>query len=103
MSTWIAVLAASLAAFGVKLAGYLMPGRWLDHPRAARVTALLPAALLAALVVVQAASAGPRLVADARLVGVAVAAAALWLRAPFLLVVVLAAAAAATTRALGWG
>lgn len=102
MTTWGAVLGASAVAYALKLAGHLVPARWLEHPRAARVTALLPVALLAALVVVQTVSAGDRLVLDARLLGLGVAAVALVLRAPFILVVVLAAVAAALARAAGW-
>lgn len=101
--TWLAVVVASVAAYLLKLVGYLVPARWLEHPVAARVTALLPAALLAALVVVQTVGDGAHVRLDARLVGVGVAVVALVFRAPFLVVVVLAAVAAALTRALGWG
>jgi Branched-chain amino acid transport protein (AzlD) len=80
-----------------------VPSRALQHPVAQRVTTVLPAALLAALVVVQTFSTGARLVLDARVCGLAVAVVALLLRAPFLVVVVLAAAAAAGVRAAGWG
>lgn len=103
MSTWAAVLAASVIAFACKLAGYSIPPRWLAHPRIIRVTAMLPAALLAALVVLQTFSTGTRLVLDARAAGLVVAVAALVLRAPFIVVVVLAAGTAAALRALGWG
>ena len=63
----------------------------------------VPAALLAALVMVQTFSTGDRLTVDARVAGLAVAAVALVLRAPFLVVVVLAAATAAALRAAGSG
>lgn len=43
------------------------------------------------------------LVLDARAIGVAVAAIAIWLRTPILLVVLLAAAVTAAARALGIG
>lgn len=102
-AAWVAVLAASAVAFATKLAGHLVPPAWLEGPRVSGVSALLPAALLAALVVVQTASSGAHLVVDARAVGLAVAAVALLLRAPFVLVVVLAAAGAAAVRAAGWG
>ena len=103
MSTWVAVIAASLISFALKLSGYLVPARWLENPLATRISALLPAALLAALVMVQTFSSGARLTVDARAAGLAVAAVALVLRAPFLVVVVLAAATAAAVRAAGWG
>ena len=102
MSVWVTVLVASGAAFGLKYAGHVVPHHWLDGPRTRRVTDLLPVALLAALVAVQAFTTGTALVLDARAAAVAVAVVALLLRAPFLVVVVLAAATAAVLRALGW-
>ena len=74
------------------------PQRLLEHPLASRVSALLPVALLAALVAVQTLSTGTRLVVDARLAGVAAAVVALLLRAPFLVVVAVAAATTAGVR-----
>lgn len=104
MSLWTTVLLASGLSFALKLAGYVVPHHVLDGPVLSRVSAMLPVALLSALVAVQTFTSGGRvLTLDARAAGVAVAVAALLLRAPFLLVVVLAAATAATLRALGWG
>jgi hypothetical protein len=101
--SWAWLLVACAAAFVLKLAGYLVPEHLLDHPAVVRVSALLPVALLAALVAVQSLGGpGGTLVADARLAGVGVAVAALLLRAPFLVVITLAAATAAGMRALGW-
>jgi hypothetical protein len=100
---WITVLAASAAAFGLKLAGHLVPEHWLATARVQRTSALVTVALLVALVVVQTFADGQAVVVDARVPALAVAAVALTLRAPFLLVVVLAAATAAGLRALGWG
>jgi uncharacterized membrane protein len=103
MTMWTAVLVASALACALKFLGYVVPAQWLDGPRTSRVTSALPIALLSALVAVQTLT-GPSgsLVVDSRLVAVAVACAALALRAPFLLVVVLAAGTAALLRALGW-
>ncbi len=104
MSQWVTVLAACLVAYLLKLAGYLVPARWLSGPRVRRVTGLLPVALLTALVVVQTFASGSHgLTLDARTAGLAVAVVALLLRAPFLVVVLLAAATAAGLRHLGWG
>lgn len=103
MSTWIAVLAASVIAFGIKLAGYTVPPVLLQQPRALRVTEVLPAALLASLVVLQTFSSGQHLVLDARAAALVVAAGALLLRAPFIVVVALGALTAAVLRMLGWG
>lgn len=102
MSLWVTVLAACAAAYLLKLVGHLVPRRWLDGALLRRTTALLPVALLSALVVVQALVAHQRLVLDARALGLTVAALALLLRAPFVVVVVLAAATAALARHLGW-
>jgi uncharacterized membrane protein len=104
MSLWVAVVVAALTAFALKLAGYLVPESALAHPRARRVTAAIPVAMLAALVATQTFG-GPNgtLVVDARLAAVGVAVVALILRAPFLVVVLLGAVTAAGLRALGWG
>ncbi|MEE1618836.1 AzlD domain-containing protein [Brachybacterium sp. J153] len=99
---WIGVVLASLVSFGQKWIGYQVPSETLDRPRVSRITALLPIALLGALVAVQAATSGTVLVADARLVALLAAAVLLLLRAPFLVVVIGAAATAAVLRALGW-
>jgi hypothetical protein len=72
----------------------------LERERVRRGAVLLPVALLAALTVVQAFAAGRHLQLDARAAGLAVAAVAVLLRAPFLLVVALAAATAALLRAV---
>ena len=103
MTSWTWIVVACLAAYVLKIAGYLVPERVLEHPRMARVTSVLTIGLLSALVVMNTFAAGTDLVVDARLAALVVAAIALVLRAPFLLVVVLGAAAAAATRALGWG
>lgn len=100
--TWAAVALASAGCFLLKLAGYVVPREWLDNPRVSRVTALIPVAMLAALVVVQTVGAGQAVAVDARLAGVAAGAVALLLRAPFLVVVIVAGAVAAGLRALGW-
>ena len=103
MSTWIAVLAAAAIAFAVKFAGYVVPPALLEEPRVARVTGMLPAALLASLIVVQTFTNGQQLALDARAAGLLVAVVALVCLAPFIVVVVLAAVTAAGLRALGWG
>jgi uncharacterized membrane protein len=97
---WAAILLSAAGCYALKLAGLSVPQRVLDHPVVERVADLLPVALLAALVAVQTVADGPALVLDARLLGLAVAAVALMLRAPFLVVVLLAAATAAVARLL---
>lgn len=100
MTLWVAVAAACALAYALKLAGYLVPHRLLEVPWVARVTPLLPVALLSSLVVTQAFVGDRSLVLDARAAGVAVAVVALLLRAPFLVVIALAAATAALLRAV---
>jgi uncharacterized membrane protein len=93
------VVAVIVGCYLLKLAGYLVPARVLEHPRTRRLVELLPVALLAALVVVEALADGRRLQFDGpRLAGFAVGALAVWRRAPFLVVVVLAGATAALLR-----
>ncbi len=100
---WAAVLVGSLSAYLLKLAGYLIPERFLVSPTVRRVTLLIPVSLLAALLVVQTfATNEGTLGIDARIIGLAVAAIALTLRAPLLVAVLGAAASAALVRALGW-
>ena len=102
-ATWAAVLAMAAVCYALKLAGLSVPERVLDSPRVRAVAILLPVALLAGLTAVQTFSDGRGLVIDARAAGVAAAAVALLLRAPFLVVVLVAAAVAAGLRAVGVG
>jgi branched-subunit amino acid transport protein len=92
---WATVVAASLGCYLLKLAGLSVPAAWVEQPWVARVVDFVPAALLAALVAVHGVTSGHDLVLDGRLVGLAVAALALALRAPFIVVLVLAGAAGA--------
>ncbi len=98
---WAAVLIGSMLAYGQKLLGYAIPQRALDGPRSQSAIVLLPLSMLAALVAVQTFGSASGLVLDARFAGLLAAAAALMLRAPFLVVVLTAAAVAAGLRALG--
>lgn len=98
--TWVALLAAGVGCYLLKLAGLSVPPRVLARPTVARVTGLMPVALLGSLVAVQALGAGQAIVVDARLAGLAFAVGALLLRAPFLVVVVGAAVVAAGLRLL---
>ncbi|MDA3021798.1 MAG: AzlD domain-containing protein [Actinomycetota bacterium] len=98
---WAAVLIGSLGCYLEKLFGFILPPALLDRPMIRSVAALLPIAMLAALVAVQTFGSGQSLVIDARLAGVAVAVVALLLRAPFLAVVLAAAITAALLRASG--
>ena len=87
---WAVLLGAGVGCYGLKLLGLSVPAAWVQRRWVTRVVEFVPAALLAALVAVQAATTGTRLVADGRLVALAVAAVAFALRAPFIVVLVLA-------------
>ncbi|MET4705025.1 AzlD domain-containing protein [Frigoribacterium sp. UYMn621] len=100
MTLWLIVIIASLTCLSLKIAGYLVPASFLEKPAPARVANLLTVALLAALIAVQTLGAGSRIVFDARLPAVAVAALLLALRVPFIVVVIAAAATAALIRAV---
>lgn len=99
---WPTILIASGAAYALKLIGYVVPQRWLDAPTSRRVTALIPVALLSALIGIWTLVDGSTITIDARVPGVLAALIALLLRAPFLVVIVTAAAVTAVVRALGW-
>ena len=103
MSLWWAIVLASAGCYLFKLAGLSVPPSVLERPVVHRLTGLLPAALLAALVVVQVFGGAQTLAIDARLVALGAAAVMLWLRAPFIVVVAGSAAVAALLRFAGWG
>jgi uncharacterized membrane protein len=99
----VAILVLAAGTLAMKALGPLASaGRELP-PRLQQLVELLPAALLAALVANQTFADGAEMSVDARIVGLAVAAVAVALRAPFILVVVLGAGATALVRAFGWG
>jgi branched-subunit amino acid transport protein len=85
-----------LKAAGPMLLGNRSLPRWLDL-----AAALLPAALLAALVVVSTISGERQYIIDARILGVGAAGIALWRKAPFIVAVLAAAAVTAAARACG--
>lgn len=97
---WWAVLATCAGCYALKLAGLSAPRKVLDHPGVQRFAALVPVALLAALIAVQTFAHGRSLHLDwPRTAGLGAAVVALLLRAPFLVVL---AAAAVVTAALRW-
>lgn len=100
MNIWIAIGATAVGCYAVKLIGLLVPAGVLELPLVKRLAALLPVALLAALTAQQTFADGRVLVVDAKAAGLAAAAVALLLRAPFLLVVGAAVAVTAGMRAL---
>lgn len=98
--TWWLVVALSAGALALKVAGFVVVGSRKLPSSLEQCLLLIPAALLAALVVKDTFSSAHELVIDARTVGLAVAIIAAWRKAPLIVVVVLAAAATAITRGL---
>jgi branched-subunit amino acid transport protein len=96
----LVVLVLGAATYALKAAGPLVLGNRQLPDWLARVVALLPAPLLAALVVVSVAVDGGRLVLDARVVGVLAAGVVLARGGGFITTVLVAAVATAVVRAL---
>ncbi|MCL2736406.1 MAG: AzlD domain-containing protein [Propionibacteriaceae bacterium] len=100
---WLTIAAAVAVIVATKLAGHLIPPSWVSSPKITPIVSLVSVALLAGLVAQQTLDGGHHLVLDARVAALAVAAIALWRKAPFIVVIILAAATAALLRYLGWG
>ncbi|MDQ3880767.1 MAG: AzlD domain-containing protein [Chloroflexota bacterium] len=98
---WLTVIAVGVGTIFLKGVGPVVLGGRSLPPRLGSVVAMLAPALLAALVATAAVASGQRLVADARLIGLGVAALGITLRAPVLAVVLAAAVSAAIARLLG--
>ena len=95
------MLVLAAAAYSFKVLGLIVIGRRPLPSALERCLALIPAAMIAALVVNDTFAAGKDLVLDARAAGVAAAALAVWRRAPLIVVVVIGAAVTAAVRQLG--
>lgn len=92
---WIATIGTSVIAFILKFTGHSIPQHWLESPKLQRVNALIPIALLSALVAVQTFTSESKVMVDHRLVGLCTAILALLLKAPFPVVVISAAVTSA--------
>ncbi|MEZ5089064.1 MAG: AzlD domain-containing protein [Micropruina sp.] len=101
MSMWGWILLACVAAYALKLAGYLLPASLLDRPFVPSLAGALTVGLLASRVVSNTVAAGQQLVFDSRLLGLAAAAVALRLKAPYIVVVIVGALATAAGRLAG--
>ncbi len=96
--SWGVLLALAAAAYALKALGPVFAGRRIVDGGSGAILDVLPIPLLAALILVQTLDGGERLVLDARVPALGVAAVLVWRRAPFLVVVVAAAATAALLR-----
>ncbi len=102
VGVWVTVGGLALATAAVKAFGPVVFGRRELPTLLGRLIPLLAPALLAALVVTET-TAGPgrTITIDARVLGVAVAAVGLAVRAPLYVIVIAAAASTALLRAVG--
>lgn len=98
---WALIFVLSAFAYLCKAMGLVVVGGRTMPRVVERCLALIPASLLAALVVKDTFTSMQDVALDARAAGLAVALVAVWRRAPFIVVVVAAMAATAAVRALG--
>lgn len=102
MSWWF-VLALAGGCFAFKMIGLVVVGERHMPAVVERCLALIPGAMICALIVVNTVSDGQRLVVDARAAGVAAAIVAAWRRAPLIVVIVVGAAVTALVRQVAAG
>lgn len=100
---WLVVLLVGAATAAIKAAGPALLGGRPIPGALVPVFSLLAPPLFAALVATQTFASGHRLTVDARLLGLAIALAAAFLRAPAIVVIVCAAAATAALRLVAGG
>jgi branched-subunit amino acid transport protein len=98
--SWSTLLIIGFGAYAFKALGLAVIGSRSMPERVTACLDLLPAALLPALIVANTLVSDRRMVIDARIAGVAVAALLTWRKAPFPLIIGLAAATTALVRAI---
>ena len=99
--TWTLVLVLAAVAYAFKATGLVVLGGRQLPAVVDRCLALIPAALVAALIVKDTFASGQQMVLDARAAGVGVAAFLAWRRVPLIAVIVAGAAVTALVRAAG--
>ena len=97
---WWLIIVLSAVAYALKVAGFVVVGGRTMPSVLERCLALIPASLLAALVVKDTFTTAQDLVVDARAAGLLVTLFAVWRKAPFIVVVLAAMAATAVVRAI---
>jgi len=98
--SWTLIVLLALGAYAFKFTGLVIIGARTLSPVLERCLALIPAAVISALIVKDTLTTGQDVVIDARAVGIIVAVFAAWRRAPLILVIVAGAAATALVRQL---
>ena len=96
--TWTLIILLTLGAYAFKVTGLMFLGGRSLPPIFERCLALIPAAVVTALVMKDTFTNGQDLVLDARALGIAVAGIAAWRKAPLIVVIVLGATVTALVR-----
>jgi hypothetical protein len=97
--SWTAIVLLSAGVLTQRLVGMFAGGAMLARvPALARLASLIPAAVVAAVIVQLTVASGKSIVVDERLAGMAVAGLLVWRKAPFVVVIVAAAATTALLR-----
>jgi branched-subunit amino acid transport protein len=96
--SWTFVLLLAGTAYAFKVLGLVLVGDRSLPPVFERCLALIPAALIAAIVMLNTFAHGQHLQIDARAAGVGAAVVAAWRKAPLIVVIVLGAAVTALVR-----
>lgn len=98
--SWTLIIALAIGAYVFKFTGLvILGGRTLPAPFE-RCLALIPVAVISALIVKDTVTQGRDVVIDARAAGIAVAVLLAWRRAPLIVVIVAGAVATALVRQL---
>jgi branched-subunit amino acid transport protein len=98
--SWTFVIVLAATAYAFKVLGLVVIGDRQLPPMLDRCLALIPAALIAALVVKDTFSVGQHLQIDARAAGVGMAVIAAWRKAPLIVVILIGAGVTAAVRAI---
>ena len=96
--TWTLIILLTIGAYAFKVTGLVILGGRTLPPIFERCLALIPAAVVTALVMKDTFTQGQELVLDARALVIAVAVIAAWRKAPLIVVIVLGAAVTALVR-----
>lgn len=98
--SWTFVIVLAATAYAFKVLGLVVIGDRQLPPMLDRCLALIPAALIAAIVVKDTFSVGQHLQIDARAAGVGAAVIAAWRKAPLIVVILIGAGVTAAVRAV---
>lgn len=96
--SWTLIILLAAGAYAFKFMGLVVIGARTLPPVIERCLALIPAAVISALIVKDTLTSGQDVVIDARAAGIAVAVFAAWRRAPLIVVIVVGAAVTALVR-----